>query len=677
MALIDELLVGLGFEYDAGEAKKFSDDIGKTVGIVKELAKVALAAATALTGIVVASSLASDEQGKLADEINETITSINALQFAQQIAGGTADGMANSLRQLTLRASEAARGVGSGVEAFGMLGISTTDANGRIKSTSNLLKEVSGRMQGLDHARQIELADKLGLSDSIRLLQLGPAAIAELTAKSIALGEATEEDARVSAEFNDALVEMWSVTKQLSRVLTRTLGPILNDMVDTFTDWWIINRDLIEQNIPKWIDQFTTAIKLLSVAVGAFIAMRVLIHLYQMIALMRGLTLAALALNASFFLLPFILSGLAIAFGLLAEDAKVFFEGGESFIGDMLEKYPEWAGEIRTVASVLQGVYNLTMMIFDGWDKIFGLFREEGADAMNQALKDKGLGALTKEIGVTDEQSGPVNDILKNIGLGFLTREIGIFDSGTLDTPLTSRNENMSEEINSKPFSWMDFLKSEIGVTGEKSGIVNDFLKNIGLGFLTREVGMFDSGSLDTPLEPSTLDNIKGFFEGIRPNLSGDSEPATTDNSSESNTVNSSSESNIFNNPLESNTSNNILEPSFFDNITGILAGFKSIISGDSEPVLDSGTFNATIEPSTLDNIKSMFGELKSNLLNNQSTSNGMMSLPTSSQVNNVTTVENIEISINGAGQNPDDIAQSVYDVFLQTSQDLNSAVDQ
>jgi hypothetical protein len=83
------------------------------------------------------------------------------------------------------------------------------------------------------------------------------------------------------------------------------------------------------------------------------------------------------------------------------------------------------------------------------------------------------------------------------------------------------------------------------------------------------------------------------------------------------------------------------------------------------------------LEPSTLDNIKGIFGELKSNLSGGQANSNGMMSLPNSSNTNNVTTVENIEISINGAGQNPEDIAQSVYDVFLQTSQDLNTTVDQ
>ena len=439
MALIDELLVGLGFEYDSGEAKKFKNDIGKTVGVVKNLAKVAAATATALTGMVVASSRASDEQGKLADEIGETVANVSALQYAQQIAGGSADGMANSLRELSLRASEAARGVGSGVEAFGLLGISTTDANGQIKSASNLMKEVSGKMQGLGRARQIELADKLGLRDSIRLLQLGPQAIEEMTVKAKALGDTTAEDAKVSAAFNDALVDLWSVTKHISRLFTRVLAPIMKEMVGTFTDWWIANRKIIEQNIPKWVDQLTMALKILSIAMGAFLAMRVLTHLYQMIALMRGLTLATLAANAGFFLLPLLLSALALAFVALVEDAKVFFEGGESFIGDMIEKYPKWAGEIRTVASVLQGVYDLTMKIFEGWDKIFGLFREEGADAMNQALKDKGLGFLTKEIGVTEEKIGPINDLLKNAGLGFLTREVGLFNSGTLDTPLTSK----------------------------------------------------------------------------------------------------------------------------------------------------------------------------------------------------------------------------------------------
>lgn len=386
MALIDELLVGLGFEYDPKDAKKFKDDVGKTVNIVKQLSKAAIGAATAITGMTIASARASDEQGKLADEIGETVENVSALQFAQQIAGGTADGMSNSLRELSLRASEAARGTGSGVEAFGLLGISVTDTNGRIKNTSQLMREVSGRMQGLDRARQIELADKLGLRDSIRLLQDGPQAFDELTARAKALGETTAEDASISADFNDSLFEFWSVVKQVTRVLSRSFAPILEDIIDGFTDWWILNRQIIEQKIPEWIEKFTQGIKILTIAIGAFLAMRIITHLIQFVSLMKGATVATLALNASLFLLPIVLAAIAAAFIALVEDAKVFFEGGESFIGDMLKKYPQWADEINTVAAVLATIHDLTMMIFDGWSRIFELFDKISLDNIKEVF---------------------------------------------------------------------------------------------------------------------------------------------------------------------------------------------------------------------------------------------------------------------------------------------------
>jgi hypothetical protein len=215
----------------------------------------------------------------------------------------------------------------------------------------------------------------------------------------------------------------------------------MDDLVTQFTDWWKINKDIIEQNIPKWIDGFTSALKVLTLAMGAFIAVRVITHLMQMISLMRGVTLAALAMNVGIFLLPALIASVATAIALLAEDAKVFFEGGDSFIGDMIEKYPQWESQIRTIAGIFNGIAEVTTMIFEGWSKIFGLFDEGGGDAMNQALKDKGLGFLTKEIGVTGEQGGVINDFLSDIGAGFLTREIGLFESGTLDTPLTSQTK--------------------------------------------------------------------------------------------------------------------------------------------------------------------------------------------------------------------------------------------
>lgn len=378
--ILDELLVALGFDYDPEEMSKFKDDIAKTTSLISTLIKATVAGAAAITGLTVASTRASDEQGKLADEIGDTVEKVSALEFAQLRAGGSSDGMASSLRELSMRAGEAARGVGGGIEAFGILGISATNIRGKVKPASDLLLEVSQRFQGLDRAKQIDLAGKLGLGGSIRLLQQGPSAIRELTKEAELLGITTAEDAKVSAEFQDSLTNLWSITKQISRTLSGVFAPILKDTVDSFTDWWKINRQLIESKIPEWVDKLTMGFKLLSIAVGAFLAFRLATHLITLIGLLRGLTLATLAANAAAFLLPALIATAITAMVALAEDAKTFFEGGESFLGDMIEKFPQWADEIRIVASIFATVANLTDMIFEGWDKIFSLFSSTSFD---------------------------------------------------------------------------------------------------------------------------------------------------------------------------------------------------------------------------------------------------------------------------------------------------------
>lgn len=377
MTLIDELLVGLGFEYDPKEMKQFKDDVGKTVNVVKSLTKAAITGAVAITGMTVASAKASDVQGKLAGEIGETVENVDALQFAAQIAGGTADGMATSLRNLSSRASEASRGVGSGLEVFGMLGIQVTDLNGKLKPTSELLLEVSDQFQNFSKAQQIEFAEKLGMSDSILLLQQGKVSISELIAEAEALGTTTAEDAALAADFNDSLTKVWQVIKSMTRTLVRELIPVMKEGNDEFVEWWKINKDLIKQQLPVWLDKITKGFKLFTIAVAGFLAFKIVGHIITLISLMKGLTVATLAANAAAILLPALIAAFAVAFIALVEDAKVFFEGGESFIGDMIKKFPAWTSEIQTAASVLGTVADLTTMIFDGWSAIFDLFKSD------------------------------------------------------------------------------------------------------------------------------------------------------------------------------------------------------------------------------------------------------------------------------------------------------------
>ena len=376
MAVIDELLVELGYEYDPEDLKQFQAGLDSTIGLVKKFVKAMAAGAAATIGFAVATTKASDEQGKLSDEIGVSVGQLDALQFANARAGGTADGLSNSLRQLTQRIGEVSRGTGSGLEAFGILGIQITDTNGQLKDTGDVLLEVADKLGNFSKAQQIDLAGKLGLSDTIRLLQQGSEGIKELTADAYKFGVTTEEDAIIAEEFQDSLVDIWQIVKQISRVITRALVPSLEDGANTLTEWWEINRDIIEQNIPIYIEKLTKALKFLTLAAVAFIGVKLLTTLGSLIVLMRGLTLSAMLANAAILLLPgLIIAGVA-AIALLAQDAKVFFEGGDSFIGSMLEKYPQWAKHLNAIATIFSTLYDITMMVFDGWKMIFDIVAE-------------------------------------------------------------------------------------------------------------------------------------------------------------------------------------------------------------------------------------------------------------------------------------------------------------
>lgn len=396
MAVIDELLVGLGFTYDPDDLNEFKDDISKTTGVIKKLAAAAIAGAAAIVGLTQASTAASDEQGKFADEIGDTVENIDALQFALERSGGSAQGMTQSLRRLAVRASEAARGSGEAVKIFGLLGISSTDASGNLKTASDLMLEVSGRFQSLGRTKQIELADKLGIKDSIRLLQQGPDAIRDLINEAQDLGVTTAEDAKIAADFQDSMTNLWKVTKQFSRLLSREFAPIIKSVVDTFLDWWKANREIIEQGLPGWIDKAVIALKLLTLATGAWLGMRLATHVSTLIGLFRGLKLSVLSMNIAMAILPILIGSVVTAIALLAEDASVFFEDGDSFIGDMIKKYPEWADEIRIVAAIFGTISELTGMIFDGWSKIIELFK---SDITFQDFKDffKNIPGFAKE----------------------------------------------------------------------------------------------------------------------------------------------------------------------------------------------------------------------------------------------------------------------------------------
>lgn len=503
MAVIDELLIGLGFDYDDKEVKKFTADVDRTTSVIKKLAFAATAAATAITGMVVATTAASDEQGKFAGEIGESVENIDALQFALTRAGGSAEGMTNSLRSLAARASEAARGVGSGVEIFGMLGVSTTNANGELKSTTQLMKEISSEFQGLNKAQQIEFAEKLGIRDAILLLQQGPGEIQNLIDTAKALGVTTAEDAALSADFQDSLVDIWKIMKQISRTITRELAPGMNGMLDKITDWWEANRKVIEQKFPEFLRKITIAMKLFAIATAAWIGFRLVLHIAQLVKMMSALKLQVMLTNAAAAFLPAVIIAGIAAIALLAEDAKTFFEGGDSFIGDMIKKFPQWADEIEFVAAILATLADLAVMVFNSWKTFFswlfsgGVFDDLSAMINQVKIDFLDLMATVKEFAGLkfDALLDTFRNIFTDVKNLFKDTAISMFEDfkALFINPITEPLKKI------KSFFFKKDEDSDENITEETINVIKNITEE------TTKVAK----NITEEIKPGTIDNIK------------------------------------------------------------------------------------------------------------------------------------------------------------------------
>jgi len=74
---------------------------------------------------------------------------LEELRYAAQKSGVGLDTLDDSLKELQIRAVDAKSGTGEAAEAFKYLGMSSTDANGRMREPLELLNEVADRLKTL------------------------------------------------------------------------------------------------------------------------------------------------------------------------------------------------------------------------------------------------------------------------------------------------------------------------------------------------------------------------------------------------------------------------------------------------------------------------------------------------------------------------------------------------
>jgi hypothetical protein len=171
----------------------------------------------------------------------------------------TNEALTDGLKELSLRTDEYVQtGAGPAKEAFERLGYSQAELNRKLQDTPALLQEIIGRMQGLDRAAQIRIADEIfggqGGEQFVAMIRAGAGAFSDLRTEAYELGIVIDRDlVEESARARDTLDSLEKILSAQMQSAVADLAPYIVDLAGDMRNWVKENREFITQDIPKHI----------------------------------------------------------------------------------------------------------------------------------------------------------------------------------------------------------------------------------------------------------------------------------------------------------------------------------------------------------------------------------------------------------------------------------------
>lgn len=235
-SIIVDLLMRTGlFETDTKRAGKALKELERdAIKVGKAIGVAVVAGATALLYLGQRSISAADDMSKAAQSAGVTTEELSALAYAADLAGISKEELSKSLVKLTKNMSDTAQGTGDAADGFAAMGISVTDSNGRLKSSTQVLGEVADKFATYgESAERTALAVKIFGKSGAELIPLllgGSEGIAKLTEEAERLGLVIGTKTGKEAEaFND---NMNKLGKAINGVFNRIMADLLPSLVD-------------------------------------------------------------------------------------------------------------------------------------------------------------------------------------------------------------------------------------------------------------------------------------------------------------------------------------------------------------------------------------------------------------------------------------------------------------
>lgn len=254
--LVDNSKANESISKTGKEADSLSTKIGnglKTVaGIGAAVGGAVAAGAAALYGMAMKSAETTDRIDKLSNKIGISKTAFQEWDYVLGQNGMDVEKLQVGVKTLTAQMDAVAKGNKNAAENFEKLGLSVTDANGKLKSQEQMTNEtimaLANMENGTEKARlATELFGKAGI-EMMPMLNNGAEGITELKDRAHELGLVMSDEAvTAGVVLGDTMDD---VKKSFGQVVT-TIGVQVMPIIQKLLEWVLTNMPQIQSFISK------------------------------------------------------------------------------------------------------------------------------------------------------------------------------------------------------------------------------------------------------------------------------------------------------------------------------------------------------------------------------------------------------------------------------------------
>jgi hypothetical protein len=373
--IIKEFLVGLGFQVDDTGMSKFQAGLQNVT--VKAMA-VGAAVAAAAVGVVHYVDQVADKYDSVSDlgaRVNASATDLMRMQYVANLTDSSVEAVASSMDNLNRVIGEAALGIGRGKMTFEKLGMSARKANGDVKSTSEVMDELSRKLATMSKPEQMATIEKLGLDRTMIGMLTGDVAglKAEFDELFKGFGIDAEKAAAAGSDFKDAIFKITYAFGMMGDAVALKLMPrVQQGMEELRSAFMKFAPQAVKMLTPvfDWVMKIAGAIIKLSgrVLQGGMVIVGWLQKLDEATGGWSTKILAAVVawkyLNLAFLASPLgLILSLGVAVLALVDDFLTWQEGGDSLIdwGSGMGQTLLWLTGIITGVGAAVGVVKVAM----------------------------------------------------------------------------------------------------------------------------------------------------------------------------------------------------------------------------------------------------------------------------------------------------------------------------